>query len=76
MFRKIHGPTYEIFLNVQMTVHLDKLRIKQPTRRIKYPNLFCHKTLHVSDIFSAHQQDLSTLHSTIGVFHAGYVTAS
>jgi len=36
----------------------------------------CHKTLHVSDIFRAHHQELSTVHSAIGTFHAGYVTAS
>jgi len=38
--------------------------------------LFCHKTLHVSGIFSAHHQELFTVHSAIGTFHAGYVTVS
>jgi hypothetical protein len=38
-------------------------------------NLFCHKTLHVSGIFCAHHQELSAVHSAIGTFHAGYVTA-
>jgi hypothetical protein len=38
--------------------------------------LFCHKTLNVSGIFSAHHQELSTAHTAIGMFHAGYVTAS
>jgi len=37
---------------------------------------FCHKTLHVSGIFYAHHQGLSTVHTAIGTFHAGYVTAS
>jgi len=63
-------------LCVQVTVHRDKLHIKQPTRCIKYPNLFCHKTLHVSGIFCAHHQELSTVHSATGTFHAGYVTPS
>jgi hypothetical protein len=36
---------------------------KEPTRRTNYSNLFCHKTLHVSIIFSAHHQDFSTVHS-------------
>ena len=27
-----------------------------------YLNLFCHKTLHVSGIFSAHHQEFSTIH--------------
>jgi len=31
-------------------------------RRTNYPNLFCHKTLHVSGIFSAHHQEFSTVH--------------
>jgi hypothetical protein len=38
--------------------------------------LFRHKTLHVSGIFCAHHQELSTVHTTIGMFHSGYVTAS
>jgi hypothetical protein len=38
--------------------------------------LFCHKTLRVSDTFCAQHQELSTVHTEIGIFHAGYVTAS
>ena len=38
--------------------------------------LFCHKTLRVSGILSAHHQELSTVHMAIGTFHAGYGTAS
>jgi hypothetical protein len=38
--------------------------------------LFCHKTPHVSGIFLAHHHDLSTVHTAIRMFHAGYVTAS
>jgi hypothetical protein len=37
---------------------------------------FCHKTLHVSGIFCAHHQGLSTAHTANGTLHAGYVTAS
>jgi hypothetical protein len=37
--------------------------------------LFCHKTLHVSGIFCAHHQELSTVHTAIAMFRAGYVTA-
>jgi len=33
-------------------------------------NLFCHKTIHVSGIFCAHHQELSTVHLAIGTFHA------
>ena len=39
-------------------------------------NLFCHKTLHVSGIFCAHHQELSTVQLVVCTFHAGYVTAS
>jgi len=59
-----------------VTVHRDKLRIKNQLDASNIQNLFCHKTLHVSGIFCAHHQELSTVHSAIGMFHAGYVTAS
>ena len=43
----------------------------------QYPKfIFCHKTLRVSGIFCAHHQGLSTVHTAIGTFHVGYVTAS
>jgi len=38
--------------------------------------LFCHKTPHVSGILCAHHQELSTVHTAIGTFHAGYGTTS
>jgi hypothetical protein len=38
--------------------------------------LFCHKTLYVSGIFCAHHQEVSTVNTEIGMFHAGYVTAT
>jgi hypothetical protein len=38
--------------------------------------LFCHKTPHISGIFCAHHHELSTVHTAIGMLHAGYVTAS
>jgi len=37
-------------------------------RRTNYPNLFCYKTVHVSDIFSAHHQEFSTVHSALVSF--------
>ena len=37
---------------------------------------FVIKHLQVSGIFCAHHQELSTVHSAIGTFHIGYVTAS
>jgi hypothetical protein len=36
---------------------------------------FCHKTLHVSGIFCANHQELSTLHTAIGMFlGSGHIT--
>jgi hypothetical protein len=32
------------------------------------PNLFCYKTLHVPDIFYAHHQEFSTVHSALVSF--------
>jgi hypothetical protein len=32
---------------------------------IHYPNLFCHKTLHVSGNFFAHHQEFSTVYSAV-----------
>ena len=32
------------------------------------PNLFCHKTLHVSGNFCAHHQECSTVHSALVIF--------
>jgi hypothetical protein len=40
-----------------------------------FKTLFCYKTLHVSGIFCAHHQELHTVHTAIGMFHAGYVTS-
>ena len=63
-------------LYVQVTVHRDKLRTKRPNRCINIQHLFCHKTLHVSGIFCAHHQELSTVPTAIGTFHAGHMTTS
>jgi hypothetical protein len=30
--------------------------------------IYCYKTLHVSDIFSAHHQEFSTVHSALVSF--------
>ena len=56
---------------VQVTVHTYKLRIKQLDAS-NIQHLFCHKTLRVSGIFCAHHQELSTVRTAIGTYHAGY----
>ena len=40
------------------------------------PILFCYKTLHVSGIFSAHQQEFSTVHSALVSFMQVLMTVS
>ena len=49
----------------QFSVPTFDLYFKKPTRCTNYPNLFCYKTLHVSGIFSAHHQEISTVHSAL-----------
>jgi hypothetical protein len=39
-------------------------------------NLFCHKTLHVSGIFSARHQEFSTVYSALVSFMQVLTTAS
>jgi hypothetical protein len=57
-------------------VQLDKFRKNNQLGASISKIYFCHKTLHVSAIFFAHQQGLSTVHTATGTLHAGYVTAS
>ena len=57
-------------LYVQVTVQRDQLRINNQLDASNIQNLFCHETLHVSGIFSAHHQELSAVHLAIGMFHA------
>ena len=53
---------------IQVTVHRDKFgKINQLDASIS-KNYCCHKTLHVSGIFSAHHQEFSTLHSALVSF--------
>ena len=68
---------YIIILYVQVTVHRNKFRVKQPIRCIKYPIfILSQNSTCFSGIFCAHHQELSTVHLAIGTFHVGYVTAS
>ena len=63
-------------LYVQVTVHLDNIRkITNKTHQVSI-FLFCHESLHVSGIFYAHHQELSSVHVAIGMFHAGYLAAA
>ena len=59
-----------------MTVHRDKLRINNQQDASSIQNLFCREILRVLGIFCAHHQELSAVHVTIGMFHAGYVAVA
>jgi hypothetical protein len=64
-------------LYVQVTVHHDNLCINKPQDASSIQKfLFCHETLHVSGIYSAHHQELSAVHVAVGMFHAGYVATA
>jgi len=58
-----------------MTVHRDKFCKNNQLDTSISKIYFCHKTLHVSVIFCAHHQGLSTIHMAISTLHSGYVTA-
>ena len=46
--------------------------IIKPKRCIDFSNLFWNITLHVSNRFSVHHQESSTVHTAIGIRHTGY----
>jgi len=37
-----------------------------------FTNLFWYRTLHVSDRFTVHHQESSTVYTAIGICHTGY----
>jgi len=37
-----------------------------------FSNLFWYRTPHVSDSFTVHHQESSTVYTAIGIFHTGY----
>ena len=61
---------------VQVTVHREKFHKNNQLDASISKIYFCHKTLHVSGIFCAHHQVLSTVDIAIDTLRAGYVTAS
>jgi len=54
------------------TVKSTQILIIKPTRCTNFSNLFWNRTLHVSDSFSVHHQESSTVHTAIGICHTGY----
>ena len=63
------------FFNFKESVLIKNLEtdsfVMKPTRCTNFTNLFCHETLHVSDISSVHHQEL--IHRTLsnGICHTG-----
>jgi hypothetical protein len=53
------------------TLHDISILIIKPTCTISQ-FYFWNRTLHVSDSFSVHQQESSTVHTAIGICHTGY----
>ena len=37
-----------------------------------FSNLFWYRTLHVSNMFTVHHQESSTVYTAIGICHTGY----
>jgi hypothetical protein len=70
------GQQKEVVLYVQVTVNRDKFRKNNQLDASISKIYFCHKALHVSGIFYAHHQGLSTVHTAMNTLHAGYGTAS
>jgi hypothetical protein len=50
---------------IKKIVHQVGCKISILIRCTNYPNLFCHKTLHVSGIFFAHIQEFATVYSAL-----------
>jgi hypothetical protein len=50
---------------IRVTVHRNRFLFNNQPDAIIIQILFCHKTLHVSGIFSAHHQEFSTVHSAL-----------
>jgi hypothetical protein len=65
----VSSHTCNCYLSV---VNTNILLIIKQTRCANFSNLFWNRTLHVSDSFSVHHQESSTVHTAIGICHTGY----
>jgi hypothetical protein len=59
----------ENYFDIQRTVHRD---IKSQRDALISQIYFWNKSLHVSDRFSDHHQESSTVYTTIGICHKGF----
>ena len=65
-----------ILLYIYVTVHCRRFLFINKPQALIIQILFCHKTIHVSGIFSAHHQEFSTGHSALVYIMQVLMTAS
>jgi len=53
-------------------VYVKIILIIKPTRCTNFSNFLWNRNLHVSDRFSVHHQESSTVHTATGIGHTGY----
>jgi len=63
------NPVHAFPSNLRSPYHI---LIIKPTRGTNLSNYFWNRTLHVSDNFSVHHQESSTVHTAIYTCHTGY----
>ena len=69
---KIRLQVYTKRFDVMGTVHRDIFLEEKPKKTQISQIYFWNRTLHVSDSFSVHHQESSTVHTAIGICHTGY----
>ena len=57
--------------NTEIILVTDIFFVIKPIRCTNFTNLFCHETLHVSDISSVHHQESIQLTLRNGICHTG-----
>ena len=77
IFRRPEGRLVLVVLLLMRTmlmirINRNKFLIIKPTRCTISQIYFWYRTLHVSDRFSVHHQESSTVHIAIGICHTGY----
>ena len=64
-YSRLNTLKYFIFM---LTVHRNRFPFNNQTDALIIPNLFCHKTIHVSSNFFAHHQEFATVYSALVSF--------
>jgi len=58
--------------DIHRTLHRDTFLQQNQRDALISQIYFWNRTLHVSDSFSVHHQESSTVHTAIGICHTGY----